>query len=207
MKYILKTTIAALIFTAIVAECNGQVKDYSGEYVYKSTFYSESILLRPNGAFLYQNSNEFTKSKVTGNWQLRNDTIILDSHPQRDRLLVYESYQKKLKNKLVYVCNKLNEPINYKLVYITDLNDTVSLTSQWKFSKIAAKTKSFYIVDANGLTSPWYTIQGTYSNVFNVLFETHRVFESESWILHNDKIIPRDQSGKLQSYELIKVVK
>ena len=107
---------------------------------------------------------------------------------------------------MVYVCNKLKEPLNYELVYITNVNDTVSLTSQWGFSKIAAKAKAFYLVDGSGLTSPLYTIQGTSSNVFNVLFETHRVFENESWILEGNKIIPRDKSGKLQSYELVKPV-
>ena len=90
MKYILKT----LILTIAVAKGYGQIKDYSGEYVFKSRYYAESIFLRPNGTFFYHDADEFTKSNISGNWQMRGDSIILDSRPQRDRLLVYESYKK-----------------------------------------------------------------------------------------------------------------
>ncbi len=182
-----------------------QVRDCSGEYIYRSGFYFESIILKRNGQFSYTSGDEFTKANVTGNWQLRDGTIILDSYPQRDRIIVYESFQKKTKSPLVFVCNKQKEPISYSLYYTTASNDTIALRYQWLFSKLEHIAKAFYIVDAGGTTSPIYTIEGTRSNVFHVLFETHRVFENEAWNVDGNEIAPRGKSGKLQKYRLLKV--
>ncbi len=44
-------------------------------------------------------NTEFLQNEIFGNWQLRNDSIlILDSNPQRSRLVVKEHFKKGKKN-------------------------------------------------------------------------------------------------------------
>ncbi|CAN5430223.1 hypothetical protein BH09BAC6_BH09BAC6_22960 [soil metagenome] len=200
-----KLIFTPLAFVLITTIAYSQNKiDASGEYFYKSEHYFESLLLKSNGEFLYTRNQEFTSEKITGNWQLRNNMVVLDSRPQRDKLLVYEHYKNRIKGAIIYVYDKDQELIHYSLTAVNALNDTIRLKYQWRFSKIGFQIKSFYLKNSNGLTSPIYHVQGTHSNEFKVLFETTRVFENESWSLKEDKIIPKNAEGYPEKYFLIK---
>ncbi len=206
MKAFLNVLFNVFFMVIIYSSCYAQVnKDMLGEYVFKSKFYYESITLNKDGRFTYYRSQEFAKTSINGNWQLRKDSLILDSYPQRDRLIVFETYKKGSKNKLIKVSNKKNRPINYSIAYITLKNDTVILRDQYKYSVLARSARAFYLIGSNNLVSPVYEIEGERSNDFLVLFETSKVFENESWLVSTNTIIPKNDSGKLQEYSLVKI--
>lgn len=180
----------------------GQINtDVSGEYQFSNSYYGESILLKPDGRFIYKRRHQLAHFEVLGNWQLRNDSIILDSYPQHDRLIVYESAKKSRKS-VVHVRDKENHLFTYHLFYQTVDNRDYVMKDQWNQSEIPYKVKSFYVIDVNGMKSPVYLVKGSKSNIFNVLFETNKVFENESWAIDKNKIQPKRDDGENQNYRL-----
>ena len=93
-------------------------------YTYKAPHYYESIDLLEDGSFVYYCKSEFLKSEIEGNWQLRNDTIlVLDSKPQGVKLL-YLSLAKSQRNTF-QIRSTDNRMINYHLYLITPTEDTL----------------------------------------------------------------------------------
>lgn len=175
-----------------------------GNYIYKSPNYYESIDLFENGTFIYSQKSEFLKTEITGNWQIRNDSLlVLDSKPQRAKLIVWES-KNKGKRTIFKIRDMDNNLISYSSYLITYKGDTLVYKDQFKETVSREKITSFYIVDSKGLHSPLYKIQGITSNFFEVHFETHRVFENEYWIYRKQCIVPLGIDRKYLNYKLLK---
>lgn len=89
-------------------------------YEYKSPHFYESINLLENGTFIYYSKTEFIKNEIRGNWQLRQDSIlVLDSNPQRSKQIVFES-RKNSKKSTFRIRNMKNNQIHYNLSLLTD---------------------------------------------------------------------------------------
>ena len=89
-----------------------------------------SMKLLPNGHFEYSfKQGMISYQHVEGNWQQRGNKLILDSYPQRDRMIVEEDY-KRMKGTVIHVLNKKMDKINYSLKIVTIDNDTITLTDR-----------------------------------------------------------------------------
>ena len=177
-----------------------------GKYFYSQSHFSESLELNENQKFKYNVSVHFAQYEVEGTYHIINDSLVLNSYPQRDRIIVHEASKGKFDNIVFDIKRKFDNAVfAYHLhIILTDTQELV-LKDQWDKSKLKNTTiKGFYIVDTNGLRSPTYMLQGTHTNNFKVLFETRRVFENEKWGIKDDKIIPRGFGGELQNYFLEK---
>jgi hypothetical protein len=173
-------------------------------YSHKSLHYYESIILFKNGAFGYYQKTEFTKSEIKGNWQLRNDSVlVLDSRPQKPKIIVFESYKKNRKT-VFRVRNMKNNSINYSIFLITNKGDTTEYKNQFDKTICEGEFSSFYIFDSKGLKSPTYEIQGARANYFDIRFEEHRVFENEYWKYYGNYIVPLGVDNKYANYKLVK---
>ena len=168
-----------------------------------SSNYYEELCLNENGEFVYQVNREFLKLQVEGNWQIRDGKLILDSRPQKDKIIVQE-YKKRSNKKVVKVRSKENKLINYTLCLIASEKDTLSYKNQWDKTIVYDDFVSFYLIDAKGLHSPTYNIIGLSSNYFEVFFETNRVFENEAWEITFEGIIPKGLNCKPQMFVLKK---
>ena len=77
------------------------------KYAYKSERFYECLELNANNRFIYQVRDEFMKYTIEGNYILIRDSIILNSSPQREKMIVVESKTKHI-NKLTFsVTDKL----------------------------------------------------------------------------------------------------
>ncbi|KIX21484.1 hypothetical protein SY27_07190 [Flavobacterium sp. 316] len=180
-------------------------ENYAGQYSFKSRNYYESINLKESRQFIYNYKNEFISYEIKGNYRISNDSLVLDSNPQRDKIIIKEYNEGNKKNSLIIVKDKEGNILTYH-IYIILLDDKViCLRDQWDKTKIKNQTiKGFYIVDTKGLQSPTYFKKGKFSNNFEVQFETKRVFENEIWIIEKDKIKPIGMDGEYQNYYLEK---
>lgn len=177
---------------------------FDSKYVFKASHYYESIDLLKDGTFVYYNEMEFIRSEIKGNWQLRNDSIlVLDSRPQRNKLIVFESRERS-KKMTFHVRDMDNCPVYYYLYLITNGKDTIEFKEQFDKTATDGNFTSFYIVDTKGLHSPVYKIKGTRANFFNIMIEERRVFENEYWKYYGKYIIPLGIDGKYSKYKLIK---
>ncbi|MEZ7875349.1 MAG: hypothetical protein QMB47_10275 [Bacteroidales bacterium] len=178
--------------------------DKKDVFTYKAPHYYESIDLLENGSFVYYSKSEFIKTEIEGNWQLRNDSIlVLDSRPQRNKITVLES-QKRSKKSTFQIRNTDNHQIHYNLYLITKDNDTLEFKNQFDKTVVLGKFSSFYVVDTKGQYSPIYKILGSRSNIFNIMIEEKRVFENEYWKYYGKYIVPLGIDGKYSSYKLLK---
>lgn len=177
----------------------------TGTYIYSASHYSESIEIKDNNKFIYKLNLNFSQYEVQGNYHILKDSLILNSYPQKDKMIVFESNKGKMKNVTFEVKTKYGKYFTYDLHLILNSNEEITLKNQWGKSKFKnLGLKGFYIIDKNGLKSPNYMIIGTAINYFKVLFETSKVFENESWAIKNNKITPRRFNGELQNYYLEK---
>ena len=190
-----------LLPTSLLYSQSSSMRDI---YSYKTPYYYESIDLFENGTFIYFQKMEFLKVKITGNWQIRDDSLlVLDSKPQKTKLIVWES-KKKRKGTALYIRDMENNPINYNLYLISYNGDTLKFKNQFNKTITVEKFVSFYIIDSKGLYSPLYRVRGANSNFFEIHFETHRVFENEHWIFKNQSIVPMGINNKYSNYKLLK---
>jgi hypothetical protein len=179
----------------------------TGIYTYSRENFHETLKLNENFTFKYNLSIHFIKQEVSGNYVIVGDSLVLNSFPQRDKIIVKESLKGNLNNKKFIVNDKDGHPFNYQLFLINKNNDTTIVKNQNFKSKIKIDhLNKFYIIDSKGLKSPTYSLKGTNTNYFDVQFETYRVFESEKWIIDekNKKIKPIGLNGKYQNYHLTK---
>jgi hypothetical protein len=175
-----------------------------GIYSYKSPHYYESINLLKDGTFKYYKKTEFLQDEIFGNWQLRNDTIlVLDSHPQKSKLIVFEGLKKK-KTMTFNVRDTRGNTFQYYLYLISDKKDTITYNNQFETTTIKEKPTSFYIVSSEGLHSPIYNIKGAKSNFFDIKFERQRIFENEQWKFIENNLIPLGLDGQYSKYKLVK---
>lgn len=178
--------------------------DKKDVFTYKAPHYYESIDLLENGSFVYYSKSEFIKTEIKGNWQLRNDSIlVLDSRPQRSKITVLESRKRSKKNTFL-IRNTDNHQIHYNLYLITKDNDTLEFKNQFDKTVVLGEFSSFYVVDTKGQYSPIYKILGSRSNSFNITIEDKRVFENEYWKYYGKYIVPLGIDGKYSSYKLVK---
>lgn len=174
----------------------------SSLYSYKTRYYYESIDLHENGNFTYHNKTEFTEVEIKGNWQLRNDSIlVLDSSPQRSKIIVFEFHKKSKKNTF-RIRDMNSNHIQYNLFLITGKNDTLKLKNQYDKTVLSGEFSSFYIIDTKGQYSPVYEIKGTNSNFFDIMLEGQRVFDNEYWKFYGKYIVPLGLNGKYVNYTL-----
>ena len=177
----------------------------SGKYEYNTRWFHESIELLENQTFIYQRKEEFLNYKIKGNYHITGDSLVLDSYPQKEKIIVREKLEGEFENKTFYVTDKRGDLITFHL-YLT-LNDNSKKVFRDCFEKIEFTSdpiKSFSIVNTSGITTPEYKIEGKYTNTFIIQIETKRVFENEKWLLKNNKISPRGPDGKIQEYFLTK---
>lgn len=182
------------------------LKFSEGIYEYKRKGFYESINLYDGYKFKYNYRSNFISFTTRGNYRIIGDSLILDSHPQKNKIIVREQRKGK-KNKLRFqVTDKLGKPIHYTLFIISKEKDTVVLPNQWNSSKCNNKEiLSFYIIDSKGLKTPMYYPKGTRTNYFEVQMETDRVFENEVWKIMDDKIFTKGMDGQNQSYFLERI--
>lgn len=180
----------------------GFAQNETKAYSYKTRYYNEGINLNKDGTFKYTLKTEFTINEILGNWQLRNDSIlVLDSHPQKSKLNVYEDYKKGKKVTFIVRDSEQNH-IGYSLHVITDKKDTIVYKNQFDKSVIMERPVYFYVVNKAGLHSPIYKIRSKRGNYFSIRFEQQRIFENEQWKLKENKIIPIGLDGKYSNYVL-----
>lgn len=185
------------LFTIGFSQTNTKV------YSYQTRFFSESIILNENGRFTYNMQVHMGgKSEIEGNWQLRSDSIlVLDSNPQRSKIIIKESF-KKNKKTTFYIRNSKRDLIDYHLYIINNKQDTIIYRDQFDNSIIKEKPVSFFLVNTLGLHSPTINITNPAANYFDIIFEQKRVFENEYWKIYDNKIIPLGMDGKYSTYQL-----
>ncbi|MBW3520477.1 hypothetical protein [Flavobacterium sp. NKUCC04_CG] len=180
-------------------------EDVIGNYTYQTAHYYESIELKDNNKFIYFSKQEFLNSEIEGNYNIQGDSLVLDSNPQRDKIIVKEFNKGSQSNCTIEVTNKMGQAINYKINLILVDGSEIELIDQFEKSKVKnQKIKGFYIVDTKGLKSPLYYKKGEFTNYFKVEFEQKRIFENEVWHIHLNQIRPRGLNGEFQEYFLRK---
>lgn len=199
MKFILN------IFILVVFSSLATKEDYVGTYFYNSLNYHEEIKLLSNGKFIYNCKNEFLRTNIKGNYHIHNDSLFLDSYPQRDKLIVCGQSKGKKNTVYIDVKDKNGISFHYTLCLLLENNTVFTIENQWDKTKVKdKKIKGFYIVDKKGLRSPTYYNKDLFSNCFKVNFETNRVFENEIWVFENNNLKPMGLNGLYQEYYLTK---
>jgi hypothetical protein len=195
-----------LFWVAIFILSMKKMDNFYGEYKIVSHKSSESIVLKEGGGFEYTMKQEFLKISKKGNWQVRNDSIlVLDSYPQKEKLIVFESYRRKYSGRTkIVVRNKRREKMFFQLTVFKHDGSSLTLNDQWDSSIIDGQVKSFSVVDTKGLSSPIYEIISDVTNHFEAFLEISRVFENEEWIILPEKIRPIGMDGKYVKYYLKK---
>lgn len=194
------------VLILITSNSYGQ-DNVTGTYSYSGEHFSETLQLNENYTFKYNLRIHFVRQEIIGNYVVVGDSLVLNSFPQRDKIIVRENLKGNFRNKKFLVNHKDGNPFNYQLYLITKSNDTVISKDQNSKTKIKVdELKSFYIIDSKGLKSPTYFLKGTNTNYFDVQFEHFRVFESEKWIIDKklEKIRPIGMDNEYQNYYLSK---
>ena len=176
------------------------------KYEYNADHFQESIELFENRDFIY-NCNRHMLGSITikGTYQIFKDSLILNSSPQRDKIIVREKNTGKFENKVFKVTDKYGNLRTFHL-YVT-LNDYSKKIFKDCYDEIKFKSKpikSFHIIYTDGLKSPEYNLEGSYTNLFEIQFETARVFDNENWYINDSKIQPKGFDGENQKYYLTK---
>ena len=175
-----------------------------GLYSYHSGKFHEEIELFHDNKFVYHQKREFLDIKVIGNYKVSNDGVILDSYPQRDKIIVKESSKTKSGKTEIRVRDKFGNSFYYFVDLFFKDGTVITLKNQYEVTSIDLTPIGFKITDSKGLSSPKYIVQGNNSMCFDVLFESNRVFENEFWEIKNEEIIPIGFDGVPQKYRLVK---
>lgn len=201
-----KLGIIILIFL-ICLQCKSQ-SDLFGTFKYKryNPLYIETLILHPNGHFDYSLEMDMgVYYRNIGNWQQRDSCLILDSNPQKEKMLIMEFYEKQQKEIKVKVISKDSRiPMYYHLTAVLSNNDTIVFKDQYMETIIKERPISFWITNTVGLRSSEYKIKSV-GNRIEVLFENERVFENEQWkVINTNRIKPRGLNGYFYNYYLEK---
>lgn len=180
----------------------GLAQNNTKTYSYKSRFFSESITLNSDGTFKYLQDEEFISRKISGNWQIRNDSIlVLDSNPQMLKLLVNFDIKKGSK-KVIKVTDFDNRSFHYHLYLINNQGETITYRDQFDKTIVNQDFTSFFIISSAGVYSPKYDVRSENINFFDVKFQHLRIFENEYWKFYGDTIIPLGLDNKYVKYNL-----
>lgn len=177
----------------------------SKKFTYQTSLFSESLELHENNKFKYRAKIHMSAEiLVEGVYFIKNDSLYLNSIPQRDKLIVSEQFNSKHKRKNYFTITRKDSSLMTYHLYITlESGKQLVFKDQFESTIIPReRIKSFYIYDTMGLKSPSYEIKGLNTNSFNIIFETKRVFENESWVIKVDSIQPRGLDGLFQNYFL-----
>lgn len=191
-----------LITTLIQNETDSLI----GKYSYSQRHFTESLELNSDKTFNYKVRMEFFRQEINGNYVIVGDSIVLNSIPQRDKIIVDEKFKKSKKNTF-RITDKSGRLINYHLTVTTVKNEVIEFRDCFDILKTDDfNIKSFHITDTKGLKSPEYSIKGENSNYFEIKFEHIRVFESEKWFINKElkRIKPIGTNGEYQAYFLSK---
>lgn len=177
-----------------------------GVYSYENSNVSEVLKLNPNKTFDYEFDGHMLHYSISGVWSVSEDILFLNSLPQRDRIIVREKKKSFTNKYCITVTDKKGNAINYSINLNWDDGGETILRGQWDKTKIrnSSKLKSFSIQDTKGIKSPTYEIKGSKTNHFDVIVETTRVFEMESWQIDGSEIIPNLIDGSKGTYSLKK---
>ena len=70
-----------------------------GRYSYSQSFFHESLQLNEDSTFVYTHKTEFTRYNLNGIYSIIGDSIILNSQPKREKIIVKETQTIPLKEK------------------------------------------------------------------------------------------------------------
>lgn len=180
-----------------------------GKYEYKTNHYWECINLKGNNIFEFQSGHYMSGvEKVSGRFIINGDSLILNSLPQREKIIVNEKYIRKNRDNYsfnikdrsdFFVQNNLNLNLSF--------DDGTIESIQIPFGKFNVKTKkrikSFYVGNI-GLKFPIYYLKSDVTNTFDVKLDFKRIFDNEIWLFDEGKIKPIGIDGEYQKYFLVK---
>lgn len=176
----------------------------AGRYEFKNDNIHEVLILSKNQSFKYEFHGHFLHYSLDGHWVVHQDSLILNSVPQKDKIIVRES-RRNSKNKYRFsVSDKLGNERIYSLFVFGENGEEFVVSDQWQKSKFKStfKITSFFIQDTKGLKTPRYGIKGEFANSFEILYEPKRVFESEVWQIKDNMVIPVTINGAKANYAL-----
>jgi len=181
---------------------------YSQIYTYDTFRYHERIELHDDGTFFYSIKIPLVYEEVRGNWQKRNDTIlVLDSCPQVSNILVKEGHNRKDKGTEINIWREDGRPFfDCSISVISSDNDTISFYNiSEPHLHMDLKIKSFYMTDLFGFRTKAYKVRYMFGNKFDIIYNRKRVFENECWIIKDSYIIPRGKDRNYANYTMEKI--
>lgn len=159
--------------------------------------------LYDNGTFICHCIWDLGHNILTGNYQIRNDSIlVLDSKQQRYQggMLPLKYTKKKEYNKKRTI--RVNDPLGRKtecILYVICGTDTIDYDIGEKWT-IKRPFDSFFV--ERGYRSPIYKNEPNVTS-YKVVFDTTHCFNDEHWIIHDD-YIKTDKNGVLNGITLRK---
>ena len=157
--------------------------------------HNEYLQLFDNNKFEYGYNAHTARFRVDGYWIQFGDSLILNSTPQRDRIIVRESRDSSSLEYFFDVKTKQGASINYSL----SIFDVTGKEMEFKYQSDSTHfqvnermIKSFTITLSHGVRTPRYYIIGQWTNRFDIQVEPLIVFEEETWVLKGDTLFPQD---------------
>lgn len=175
-------------------------------YTYDAFRHHERIELREDGTFSYSIREVGTFEEVKGNWQLRNDSIlVLDSYPQIQAITIKETSYKG-DGTQINVWRADGRPFVGCNIHLISLdNDTISkIVPKEGYLKLRYKIKSFYMTDLFGYKSKEHKLNCINGKKLDIIYNRKRIFENEYWIIKYDYIIPRGKDGGYAKYKMFR---
>lgn len=182
-----------------------------GKYEYKANHYWEYINLKENNMFEFQSVRHMSGvEKVSGRYIISGDSLILNSVPQREKIIVKEKYLRKNRNNYSFnITDRSDFFVQNNLNLNLSFDDGTVQSIQIPFGefnvKCIKKIKSFYIGNI-GLKFPNYNLKSDVTNTFDVKLEFKRIFDNEIWLFEEGKIKPIGVDGQYQKYFLVKSI-
>jgi len=185
-------------------------EDYTGKYIHKFTHnnqiiskYYEFIELKNEGVFDYEISVPGHKYTLTGNWQIRNDSVlVLDSKTQRFPTLVTKRTHKKKTKRVKISVFSPSGAINGCAIYVVQNNDTTEYYHNYAPVKIKTPFDYFFLNDV--IVQSHNINYDRNVKSYRIVFQQSLVFNDEHWVMCDGYIKSKDSSGKYKSYFLIK---
>lgn len=177
-------------------------------YTYDNSTYGATMSLMENGEFIFTGHWEVGEWKVCGNWQIRNDSIlVLNSLPKKTRFMVREEHISRKHKRNHAKFRVLDDSLSispYILYSISARGDTIRTFVDSGDCTVKNDFESFYIVRYNG-KSPTYKRKNKRNNDYLVLFPGGYIFENEEWKYDKNYLIPLPRLGKNCDYRLKRV--
>lgn len=205
-----------IIMVAITNPIKSQNSLFDGMYEHR-TFYNNSLMgvtsinLKHNGTFEYHIVSDMQTTRLNGNWQIRQDSIlVLDSNPQQFTCLICPMSKKKKKPKHIRfeIVDQNNFPVSYDIMTIAKTDTVVHKFDIRHYPmKMNFDFDTFCLIDYSGKRLPIYniTMKERYCSLFKIVVNTTLTFSDEHWIIQKDCIQPKDFNGKPTGYTLKKI--